>query len=229
MNRLPFDFRGERLEALGSGALHWPRERLLVVSDLHLGKCARLSATGGAALPPYDAAETLGRLERDVAETEPAHVLCLGDSFDTAGIRAHLPPGERARISDLARGRTWTWIEGNHDPGDAGLGGETLAELVLGPLTFRHIARPHPGGEVSGHYHPKARLAVRGRLISRPCFLIDAGRLILPAYGAYTGGLRTDSRTLSDLMDSGAHAILCGPKPARIPMPRAAPQARTGT
>ena len=126
-------------------------------------------------------------------------------------------------------GRVWTWIEGNHDRGAAGPGGETRVELALGPLTFRHIARPDSGGEVSGHYHPKARLALRGRMISRPCFLIDADRLILPAYGAYTGGLRTDSPTLSDLMAPGAHAILCGPKPARIPMPRAAAQARTGT
>ncbi|WP_149754866.1 ligase-associated DNA damage response endonuclease PdeM [Roseivivax sediminis] len=220
MNRLAFDFHGAALAPLPSGALHWPAARTLVVSDLHLGKSARMSAGGGAALPPYDTRETLARLERDIAATAPARVICLGDSFDSGAIRAALPAEDRDRITDVQAGREWIWIEGNHDPGPADLGGTHRAELMLGPLTFRHIARADAAGEVSGHYHPKARLLLRGRAISRPCFLFDTVRLILPAYGAYTGGLFTHAPTLSRLMGAEAEAILCGATQMRLPMPR---------
>lgn len=228
MNRLSFDFHGAALEALPSGALNWPVQRLLVVSDLHLGKSARLSAVGGAALPPYDTRETLARLKRDIEATDPAEVICLGDSFDTARIGALLPEDERALIEDLQQGRGWTWIEGNHDRGPTSLPGTHAAETVRGPLTFRHVATRGAQGEVSGHYHPKARIPLRGRLLSRPCFLLDAVRMILPAYGAYTGGLRTDSPTLDALMGPGAQAILCGPRPACLPMPRGPAKMRAG-
>ena len=223
MNRLAFTFHGAALEALGSGALYWPAHGLLVVSDLHLGKCARLSAGGGAALPPYDARETLTRLATDLDATGATRVICLGDSFDTAEIGTVLPEDERAWITRLQAGREWTWVEGNHDPGPVGLGGTHLREARHGALHFRHIAQAdaHGGGEVSGHYHPKARIALRGRTLSRPCFLVDSRRLVMPAYGAYTGGLCTRSPVLSALMDADAQAILCGPKPARLPMPRA--------
>ena len=122
-------------------------------------------------------------------------------------------------IARLQAGRDWTWIEGNHDPGPVGLGGTHRAQMTLGPLTFRHIASD-ASAEVSGHYHPKARLSLRGRMLSRPCFLLDDARLILPAFGAYTGGLRCDGPELSALMAPGAQAILTGPTPCAIPMPR---------
>ncbi|WP_085793147.1 ligase-associated DNA damage response endonuclease PdeM [Roseivivax jejudonensis] len=222
MNRLVFDFCGATLEALGSGALHWPAARTLVVSDLHLGKCARGAATGGAALPPYDTRETLARLARDIAATEPERVICLGDSFDSVAIGAALPSEERARIAALQTGRDWIWIEGNHDPGHVGAGGTHLETWAQAPLAFRHITVPaSDAGEVSGHYHPKARILLRGRALSRACFLMDSERLMLPAYGAYTGGLWTHSATLSRLMGPGAEVILCGERPARLPMPRA--------
>ncbi|MBN9676296.1 ligase-associated DNA damage response endonuclease PdeM [Salipiger bermudensis] len=220
MNTLPFRFRDAMLAALPSGALHWPDERLLVVSDLHFGKSARLSAVGGAALPPYETRDTLLRLEADLEATGAERVICLGDSFDTAQVEGELPEADRVWIARLQAGRSWVWIEGNHDPGPVALGGAHLAELRIGGLLFRHIATHGAAGEVSGHYHPKARLKLRGRTLSRPCFLFDAVRLILPAYGAYTGGLRSDSAALCDLMARDARAILTGPRPVAIPMPR---------
>ncbi|ETX30207.1 ligase-associated DNA damage response endonuclease PdeM [Roseivivax isoporae] len=220
MNAHAFSFSGATLHALPSGGLFWPDESLLVVSDLHLGKCARLAEWGGAALPPYDTTETLRRLEDDLAATGATSVLCLGDSFDSVGIGAALPEDDRARIAGLQSGRDWIWIEGNHDRGPCGPGGRHCDTLVRSGLTFRHIATRDGTGEVSGHYHPKAQLFARGRAISRPCFLVDAVRLILPAYGVYAGGLRTDSATLSRLMDAPAQAILTGTRPVAIPMPR---------
>ena len=220
MNTYGFSFHGAALVALPSGALHWPDEGLLVVSDLHFGKSARLSAVGGAALPPYETRDTLLRLEADLEATGAERVICLGDSFDTAQVEGELPEADRVWIARLQAGRSWVWIEGNHDPGPVALGGAHLAELRIGGLLFRHIATHGAEGEVSGHYHPKARLKLRGRTLSRPCFLLDAVRLILPAYGAYTGGLRSDSAALCALMAGDARAILTGPRPVAIPMPR---------
>jgi len=220
MNGHEFSFGGAALRALGSGALWWPAERLLVVSDLHFGKSARLAAVGGAALPPYEGRETLLRLEADLEATGARRVVCLGDSFDAAGVESLLPEAERLWIARLQAGRDWVWIEGNHDPGPVALGGTHLAELRLAGLVFRHIATPEAAGEVSGHYHPKARLVLRGRVLSRPCFLMDARRLILPAYGAYAGGLRSDSPVLDALMGPEAVAVLTGPQPVALPMPR---------
>lgn len=222
MNVYDFAFQQTRLQALPTGALFWPDQQLLVVSDLHFGKSARLSAVGGAQLPPYETRDTLLRLQADVTRTRAQTVICLGDSFDTPDIETVLPEQDRLWITQLQAGRGWVWIEGNHDPGPVSLGGSHFAELGLAPLTFRHIAKGGDSGEVSGHYHPKARLALRGRTLSRPCFLVDRDRLILPAYGAYTGGLRTDTTVLCNLMRPDAMAILTGPNPCAIPMPRGA-------
>lgn len=221
MNTHALSFYGAALEALPSGALFWRDESVLVVSDLHLGKSARLSARGGAQLPPYETRETLQRLDADLAATGAACVICLGDSFDAPGLEHHLQEDDLLWLTRLMAGRDWTWIEGNHDPGPVALGGTHRVVLRLGPLTFTHIASGSPA-ELSGHYHPKARIVVRGRMISRPCFLVDSDKLILPAYGAYTGGLCTTSQTLCALMHPGAQAILTGPRPVAIPMPRRA-------
>lgn len=223
MNTHPFTFHGAALEALPSGALHWPERSVLVVSDLHLGKAARLSAVGGAALPPYEARETLSRLSADLDATGAGRVICLGDSFDAAGIDSCLPEDDVLFIARLQAGRDWNWIEGNHDPGPVAIGGTHRATLALGPLVFRHIAAAGATAEVSGHYHPKARVHARGRALAIPCFVMDAARLILPAYGAYTGGLWTDSAVLSEMMGDGARAILTGRRPCAIPMPRRGP------
>lgn len=222
MTAFAFTFHGASLQALPSGALFWPAESLLVVSDLHFGKSARLSAVGGAQLPPYETRETLLRLETDLLQTQARTIICLGDSFDAPDVENVLPETDRLWITRLQAGRDWLWIEGNHDPGPVALGGSHLLERTIAPLTFRHIADPTQTGELSGHYHPKARLNLRGRILTRPCFLVDSDRLILPAYGAYTGGLRSDSAVLSALMRPDAKAILTGTTPCAIPMPRGA-------
>ncbi|WP_420586429.1 ligase-associated DNA damage response endonuclease PdeM [Ruegeria sp.] len=220
MNELAFTFANQSLRALGSGALWWPEQSLLCFSDLHLGKSERVARRGGPTLPPYDSQDTLARLAADINQTNPATVICLGDSFDDLDASTALEAAGKHDIAALQAGRRWIWIEGNHDPGPIDLGGTHLFEHKLGALTFRHIAQTPANAEVSGHYHPKARVRARARVITRPAFLVDQTRLILPAYGTYTGGLRSTDQTLSTLMGADAMAILTGPQPRIIPMPR---------
>lgn len=208
-----FTLAGETLHALPSGALYWPAQSLLCVSDLHFGKSERLARRGGALLPPYETRATLEKLEADIDRTAPACVICLGDSFDDLAAADGLEEEARLRLARLMAGRDWTWIEGNHDAGPVDIGGTHRATVTLGPLTFRHIAEPSASGEISGHYHPKAQ--IKGT--SRPCFLVDAHRLIVPAYGIYTGGLRTHDAGLQTLMQKGALAILTGTKAFPVP------------
>ena len=220
MNFVELTLAGERLHALGSGALFWPAQSLLCVSDLHLGKSERMARRGGTQLPPYETRDTLSRLAADLEATEARGVICLGDSFDDLAAARSLPEAERLWITRLQAGRRWIWIEGNHDPGPIEFGGAHLGELQQSPLVFRHIADPDTRGEISGHYHPKATLGTRGRSITRPAFLIDHDRIIMPAYGTYTGGLRSHDAALTALMRNGACAVLTGPRPVMIPMPR---------
>ena len=220
MNTCPLSLAGARLQALGSGALFWPDQNLLCVSDLHLGKSERIARRGGNPLPPYETRDTLTRLASDLDKTDARTVICLGDSFDDLTAARSLPEEERLWITRLQAGRRWVWIEGNHDPGPIEFGGTHLAELPQAPLVFRHIARPGTSGEVSGHYHPKATLALRGRAVTRPAFLIDRDRMIMPAYGTYTGGLRSNDTALRGLMRADASAVLTGHMPVQVPMPR---------
>ena len=215
-----YDFRlcEAALTALPSGALYWADQGVLVVSDLHLGKSERIARRSGVLLPPYEVTETLSRLDADIATTAPRLVICLGDSFDDLEA-ADLAEDHALWLMRLMAGRRWVWIEGNHDPGPVDLGGEHRTELTLGPLTFRHIALLGARGEVSGHYHPKMRVAGQ----SRRCFLLDGTRVILPAYGTYTGGLSSDSLAFSGLMEDGAIAILTGRKALPVPIPKDAP------
>ncbi len=214
MKTYPFNLAGARLAMLPSGALWWADEQLLCVSDLHLGRSGRFARNAGALLPPYEVSDTLARLEADIAATQPETLICLGDSFDDASAADELSPEASDWLARLMAGRRWVWIEGNHDPGPLALGGTHLAEYAQGPLTFRHIADTGATGEISGHYHPKARLAGR----SRPCLLYDTARAILPAYGTYTGGLRSDDAALEALMRPGAVAVMTGPVPRALPM-----------
>jgi hypothetical protein len=219
MTEQPIVLAGAALTARASGALWWPAERLLCVADLHLGKSERLARRGGALLPPYETAETLDRLAAEIARLAPATVVALGDSFDDLGCAAALAEADAARLTALAAGRDWVWIAGNHDPGPLALPGRHLAELRAGPLVFRHAAAADAApGEVSGHYHPKLRLATRGRAIVRACFLHDARRLILPAFGAYTGGLNADHPALLALFAPPARAILTGAPCLAVPL-----------
>ncbi|MDV4145769.1 MULTISPECIES: ligase-associated DNA damage response endonuclease PdeM [Shimia] len=220
MQSVPFTLAGTRLEALGSGALWWQDRSLLCVSDLHLGKSDRLARNGAAPLPPYETRDTLLRLEADLTQTGAGTVICLGDSFDDLAALESLSEDDRLWIARLQAGRRWVWIEGNHDPGPIDLGGSHLSELPAPPLTFRHIAKPGKSGEISGHYHPKATIRTRHRTITRPAFLFDTDRVILPAYGTYTGGLRSHDAALTSLMRPEARAILTGPTPRLVDMPR---------
>jgi DNA ligase-associated metallophosphoesterase len=216
MNDRDLSLNGAVLTALPSGALWWQAQDLLCVSDLHLGKAERHARRGGSPLPPYEIRDTLDRLRSDLDETGAQIVICLGDSFDDLQAAQALPEDARQTILALQSGRRWIWIEGNHDPGPLDIGGEHCWELALGPLVFRHIAEPDGMGEISGHYHPKVALGSQ----SRPAFLLDSRRLILPAYGTYTGGLRSTNKVLSGLMGPDAVAILTGRRPHRLPMPR---------
>ncbi len=211
--------RGETLQPLPSGALLWPARKMLIVSDLHLGKSERMARRGGALLPPYETTETLTRLAAAVDQTEVTTVLCLGDSFDDREAATSLDANHIATLQRLQAGRRWLWVEGNHDPGPLDLGGMYLAECREGPLIFRHIAAtPCETGEISGHYHPKAHV----RHASRRCFLVDQTRMILPAFGAYTGGLSWTTPILRDLFADNATAFLTGRKILAVPVPRAA-------
>jgi DNA ligase-associated metallophosphoesterase len=216
MNFHPFTLADEALLALASGALYWPAQDLLCVSDLHLGKSERLARRGGTLLPPYETRETLTRLDAALEATGARKVVCLGDSFDDGAAEGGLEEDDRLQLSALMAGRSWTWIAGNHDPAPLALGGAHRAEFATAGLMFRHIAMPRAAGEISGHYHPKA--AVAGR--SRPCFLIDAEKVILPAFGCYTGGLRATDPALAALMGPKAVAVLTGPRALAIPLPR---------
>ena len=211
---------GVPLLALPSGGLLWPEASTLVVSDLHLGKSERIARRGGAFLPPYETLDTLTRLQRDLDRAEPATVICLGDSFDDLDAARALGEPEATALACAMRGRRWIWAEGNHDPGPVPWGGEAAAEVSMGPLTFRHIADPDASGEVSGHYHPKATLPTRAGAVTRACFLADARRIVMPAYGTYTGGLDAGGGPLRALMRAGAVAVLTGRRAVAMPMPR---------
>ncbi len=180
------------------GALYWSQQGLLAVADLHLEKGSSFAARGQL-LPPYDTATTLARLAHLIADYAPRCVVSLGDSFHDGGGPARLGEGDRHTLRGLQRGREWIWITGNHDPDPAeGIGGAFRSEISIGPLTFRHLPSG-AAGEVSGHLHPVARIAHRGRAVSRRCFAADATRMVMPAFGAYTGGLNVRDAAFADL------------------------------
>ncbi len=190
--------RGVALAADCLGALYWPEQGLLMVADLHLEKGSSF-ARRGQLLPPYDTTETLARLARLIAHYAPRAVVALGDNFHDGGGHARLSAENRASLTALQRGRDWIWITGNHDPDPAGgIGGTFAASLSLGALVFRHIpSRDAPEGEIAGHLHPVARVVQRGRAVSRRCFASDGKALVMPAFGAFTGGLNIRDRAFS--------------------------------
>jgi DNA ligase-associated metallophosphoesterase len=195
-----------------SGAAWWPEERMLVVADLHFEKGSSFAARRGVLLPPYDTRETLSRLEAACDFYRPKTVIALGDSFHDLGAAGRLSADEIARIRVLTGAHEWYWIEGNHDPKPPeDLGGWCVATLACGPLLFRHL--PQPGaqhGEVAGHLHPAARVVSRGRSLRRRCFVTDGKRLILPSFGAYTGGLDVLDRAFGGLFSGAFHAWMIG-------------------
>lgn len=194
------ELAGERAMCDPRGTLFLPEYGLLVVSDLHLEKGAALARRGTLA-PPYDTAATLSRLRHVIEDYRPGIVVSLGDSFHDGEGSARLPVDYRRELTRMMAGRDWFWIAGNHDP-DApeDLPGRSVSELVVGRLTFRHEPRKgEAAGEVAGHLHPGARVVLRGRSVRRACFASDGLRLIMPAFGAYTGTLNILDRAYHGL------------------------------
>lgn len=217
MNDIAITLGSHELLARRSGTLYWPAQGVLCVSDLHLGKSERMARSGGALLPPYETRDTLARLTAEIEATSPRHVICLGDSFDDLDAACGLDESDRLTLKRMAAGRDWTWIEGNHDPGPIDLPGSHRSEILIEGLGFRHIATDLTP-EISGHYHPKFRLGLRGLSVTRPCFLADDRRVILPAFGSYTGGLSSRSPVLASIMGQGARAILTGTRAMAVPL-----------
>jgi DNA ligase-associated metallophosphoesterase len=187
---VPFSFAGETFLATASGALFWPAQDALLVADLHLEK-ASWFARLGQFLPPYDSSATLTALAVEVERSGASRLYCLGDSFHDRFGCDRLPASARALLSDFTDRLDWTWILGNHDPGFADRCGGTLAEEAeVAGIILRHEAvRDDPRPEMSGHFHPKLRLHLKGRQVSRRCFVVSPTKLILPAFGSLTGGL----------------------------------------
>src|SRR5829696_2159123 len=195
---------GIELVAAVEGAFVWPKESLLVVADLHLEKGSSY-ARRRVFLPPYDTAATLARLARLIHRFAPRRVLFLGDTFHDSRASARLLPRDRETLGSLLNRREAIFVAGNHDPDPPeGVDAVCLAALSIGPLTFRH--EPSPGdapGEIAGHLHPVAKVAARGRSLRRRCFADDGRRAILPAFGAYAGGLNVRDAAFSPLFPRG--------------------------
>jgi DNA ligase-associated metallophosphoesterase len=187
------------------GILWMPQWRTLIVSDLHLEKGSAF-ARRGMMLPPYDTTDTLNRLAATIADYSPQTVICLGDNFHDDGGPARLASAHREKLIALMGGREWIWVSGNHDEAPpANLPGISVEEIALGGLTFRHIPAKGAAGEIAGHLHPGARIVRRGRSVRRPCFAVDDSRLIMPAFGAFTGML--------NVLDKAYHGLFAGSQP----------------
>ena len=186
---VPLSFAGHDLMALPEGALYWPARRALLVADLHFEKASWFAARGQM-LPPYDSIATLSALEALVDRTKATELWCLGDSFHDSKGCERLPEDARALLEGLTSRLDWHWITGNHDPVVEPFGGSIAEEALVDGLLLRHEAKSgETRPELSGHFHPKLRVHVRGRLVSRRCFVATPTKLILPAFGALTGGL----------------------------------------
>ena len=184
-----------------SGALFWEQQSLLVVSDLHLEKGSSFAARG-VLLPPYDTVATLSRLAAVIARHDPRTVIALGDSFHDRSAHERLSAQDRDAITALQMRRDWIWIAGNHDPAlPSDLGGVVASEVAIGPIAFRHEPTG-ASGEIAGHLHPKARVSTRGRSVERRCFASDGERAVMPAFGAYTGGLNIRDAAFAKIFGS---------------------------
>lgn len=194
-----------------SGALWLPEERTLVVADLHLEKGSAYAARG-VMLPPYDSVATLAALAAAIRRHQPARVIALGDSFHDRDAENRLAPEMRAGLTAMQQGRDWLWITGNHDPAiSRAMGGESAAEIVLAGVALRH--EPTSCGsdyEIAGHLHPAAKVRMRGRAIRRRCFALSAQRCVMPAMGAYAGGLNLRDAAFRPLFREGLSAYLLG-------------------
>jgi hypothetical protein len=212
---VPFSFAGETFEATASGALYWPARDALLVADLHLEK-ASWFARLGQFLPPYDSHATLTEVAAEVERSGARRLYCLGDSFHDAFGCDRLPQDARELLTTLTARLEWTWIVGNHDPGFADHCGGTIAdEVEVGGIVLRHEAFPAESRpEISGHFHPKLRVSVKGRQVSRRCFVVSPAKIIMPAFGSLTGGL--DARHPEILRSAGPDAAALVPVSDRL-------------
>jgi DNA ligase-associated metallophosphoesterase len=211
MTAAPIHLAGERLMLDPMGALFWPAQRLLVVSDLHLEKGSSF-ARQGMLLPPWDTHTTIDRLSLLLRRWSPATVLALGDSFHDPQAATRLPHSEQQRLRAMTQATNFIWVQGNHDPAAPdGLPGTCVTAHTEGKLTFRHEAIATAAqGEIVGHHHPKATIPARTGTVTRPCFVFDGRRLMLPAFGAYTGGLDVRDPAINRLFPRGGRVFLLG-------------------
>lgn len=211
MSDLLIKVNGESLLLDACGAAFSPAYSCLMFADLHLEKGSAY-ARSRQFLPPYDSVDTLRRMAQAIARHKPARVIALGDSFHDRDAAGRLGAPERSLLESLGRAAHFTWIAGNHDPEPpAWLNGEVVQELRLGGLLLRHepLAVPQ-AGEVAGHLHPCASVAKWGRSVRRRCFVSDGLRLILPSFGAYTGGLDVGDAAFTSLFAGSFHAYMLG-------------------
>lgn len=190
-----------------SGAAYVPDYRALLVADLHFEKGSSL-ASRGVHLPPYDTASSLEALAAAIARHRPVRVVALGDSFHDGGAGHRLATADRERIARLGQSVEWLWIAGNHDPHpQEDLTGPVAESIALGPLTLRHAPTPGAEGEIAGHLHPVASVTSRGRRLRRRCFIASAHRLVMPAFGAFTGGLEVTAPSFAALFGTSGFRV----------------------
>ena len=206
---VPFSFCSVGMSALPEGGLFHPASRSLLLADLHLEKASSY-ARRGQMLPPYDSIETLRRIAALVEGTGAVALYCLGDSFHDRGGVARLPDEALGLLGLLTAKTRWTWITGNHDAAISDpLGGDVAAEVELDGLLLRHEADPaDPRPEISGHYHPKYQVTLRGRRVSRPCFVAGRSKLILPSFGVLTGGMNAADPAILKAVGADARALI---------------------
>lgn len=215
----PFAFHDQEFRLGASRAVFWAEENALLVADLHFEK-ASFFARHGQMLPPYDSRATLERLADAVRQTGARRVFCLGDSFHDASAVERMESHAAGMLDALTRATDWVWITGNHDEDARAPGGTVVDELIVRGIALRHIARQgQAGAEVSGHFHPKLRVSVRGRSIARPCAVSSGKRLILPAFGSLAGGMdAADPAILGALQPAGTidALVMAGDRLARF-------------
>jgi len=215
---IPVTLAGQTVVLDHSGAAWLPETGDLLVADLHFEKGSAFAARGQALLPPYDTAETLRRLEHVIKRIEPKRVVCMGDTLHDLAGETRMAETDRNRLARMVAKQDWVWIAGNHDPAPPdGYGGKAAPELRVGNLLLRHDVdhgpdAAIPAGEVIGHYHPKAAVRVRGRRISGRCFATDGRLMILPAFGAFTGGLNATEPAIANLLSSDFQVFMIGRK-----------------
>jgi len=213
-----FTLGDHALTATRTGVLWWEKERLLCVSDMHLGKASRFARKTGGLLPPFETHETLARLAQDIARFDPETVVCLGDSFDDLQALDEVEETDLKSLMMLMAGREWIWIEGNHEAGPTEISGTHLKEYCRKDVMFRHIYQPDQRTQVSGHYHPKGRISAGGAGRSAPCFVVDRDHAIMPAFGTYTGGLKVSDPAIQAITSEAAIGILIGAQTLSAPL-----------